>query len=67
MNCTITWKKRILWISCTAAKPLCGEGGRDDKAGYGKRRGRRHFMVDIAVPRDIEVEVGQIEGVSLLI
>lgn len=30
-----------------------------------KRRGRRIFMIDIAVPRDIETEVGNLDGVTL--
>ncbi len=51
-------------ISCTAANH-CVVRAEDMRLVMEKRGGRKIFMIDIAVPRDIEAEVGQIEGVSL--
>ena len=51
-------------ISCTAANH-CVVRVQDMRLVMNKRQGRKIFMIDIAVPRDIETEVGQIEGVSL--
>ncbi|MBO8128711.1 MAG: glutamyl-tRNA reductase [Peptococcaceae bacterium] len=59
------WMKRAdIVISCTAAthyvvkaEPL--------QAVMRKRKGKKIFLIDIAVPRDIDPAVGQIPGVSL--
>jgi len=51
-------------ISCTSANH-CVVRAEEMRQVMEKRRGRKIFMIDIAVPRDIEAEVGQIEGVSL--
>ena len=51
-------------ISCTAANH-CVVRAEEMSLVMEKRGGRKIFMIDIAVPRDIEAEVGQIEGVSL--
>jgi glutamyl-tRNA reductase len=51
-------------ISCTAANH-CVVRAEDMRQVMEKRGGRKIFIVDIAVPRDVETEVGKIEGVSL--
>jgi glutamyl-tRNA reductase len=51
-------------VSCTAsALPLIGLGAVE--SALKKRRRRPMFMVDLAVPRDIEIEVKQLEDVYL--
>jgi glutamyl-tRNA reductase len=51
-------------ISSTASQlPVLGKG--TVETAMNKRRHRPQFMVDIAVPRDIEAEVGQLEDVYL--
>ncbi len=51
-------------ISCTAAPlPILGKGMVE--RALKKRRHRPMFMVDIAVPRDIEPEVGELDDVYL--
>ena len=35
------------------------------ESAMGKRSGRRQFMLDLAVPRNIEAETAQVEGISL--
>ncbi|BAF59152.1 MAG: glutamyl-tRNA reductase [Pelotomaculum sp.] len=51
-------------ISCTAASH-CVVKAEEVSRVMDKRRGRAIFMVDIAVPRDIEAEVGNLAGVTL--
>jgi len=57
-------EKADIVISCTAASH-CVVKYDEVSAVMKKRGGRQLFMIDIAVPRDIETEVGNIEGVSL--
>jgi len=51
-------------ISCTAASHCVIKAGEIRKV-MERRRGREIFLVDIAVPRDIETEAGNIGGVTL--
>ncbi len=51
-------------ISCTAASH-CIVRTEEMRRIMEKRQGRNIFMIDIAVPRDIEAGVGTIKGVSL--
>lgn len=51
-------------ISCTAASH-CVVRAREMSRVMEKRHGRKIFLIDIAVPRDIETEVGYLEGVTL--
>jgi glutamyl-tRNA reductase len=51
-------------ISCTAASH-CVIKAADMRRVMERRQGRRMVMIDIAVPRDIETEVGSIEGITL--
>ncbi|OPZ70515.1 MAG: Glutamyl-tRNA reductase [Firmicutes bacterium ADurb.Bin456] len=51
-------------ISCTAANH-CVVRTEDMRQVMEKRGGRKIFMIDIAVPRDVEAGVGKIQGVSL--
>jgi len=51
-------------ISCTAASHCVVRTGEMSRV-MEKRRGREIFMVDIAVPRDIEPGVGELAGVTL--
>jgi glutamyl-tRNA reductase len=51
-------------ISCTAASH-CVVRFEEMSRVMEKRRGRKIFMVDIAVPRDIDTRVGELEGVTL--
>ncbi|WP_342766695.1 glutamyl-tRNA reductase [Umboniibacter marinipuniceus] len=56
--------KADIIISSTASQlPVLGKG--TVETAMTKRRHRPQFMVDIAVPRDIEAEVGQLEDVYL--
>ena len=56
--------KADIIISSTASQlPVLGKG--TVETAMAKRRHRPQFMVDIAVPRDIEAEVGQLEDVYL--
>jgi glutamyl-tRNA reductase len=49
-------------VSCTASSlPILGKGGHAFRA----RRRRPMFMVDLAVPRDIEPEAGELDDVFL--
>ncbi|MDD4237644.1 MAG: glutamyl-tRNA reductase [Desulfotomaculaceae bacterium] len=51
-------------ISCTAATHFVVRSAEMCTV-MEKRKGRRLVMIDIAVPRDIETEVGNIEGITL--
>lgn len=51
-------------ISCTAASHYVVRVEEMSRL-MDKRRGRKIFMIDIAVPRDIETGVGDLEGVTL--
>ncbi|HBC92491.1 MAG TPA: glutamyl-tRNA reductase [Pelotomaculum sp.] len=51
-------------ISCTAAAHFVVRAA-DMCRVMERRHGRRMVMIDIAVPRDIETEVGYIEGITL--
>ena len=51
-------------ISCTAASH-CVVRVQEMSRVMEKRRSRKIFMIDIAVPRDIETEVGNLGGVTL--
>jgi len=51
-------------ISCTAASHCVIKAGEVRKV-MEKRRGRELFLIDIAVPRDIETDTGNIEGITL--
>lgn len=51
-------------ISCTAASH-CVIRAREMSRVMEKRRGKKIFMIDIAVPRDIETDVGNLAGVTL--
>jgi glutamyl-tRNA reductase len=51
-------------ISCTASQlPILGKGAVESALKI--RKHRPMFMVDIAVPRDIEVEVGELDDIYL--
>jgi glutamyl-tRNA reductase len=51
-------------ISCTAASHNVIKAEEMQQV-MDKRKGRKIFMIDIAVPRDIETEVGELGGVTL--
>jgi len=51
-------------ISCTAASHTVVKTDEMRRV-VEKRKGKKIFMVDIAVPRDIETEVGKLKGVTL--
>lgn len=51
-------------ISCTAATHCVVKSAEMSRV-MERRQGRRMVMIDIAVPRDIETEVGDIEGITL--
>lgn len=51
-------------ISCTAAAHFVVRTAEMCRV-MERRQGRRIIMIDIAVPRDIETEVGNIEGITL--
>jgi len=51
-------------ISCTAATH-CVVRADEMKRVLEKKKGKKIFMIDIAVPRDIETSVGEFEGVTL--
>ncbi|TEB10707.1 glutamyl-tRNA reductase [Pelotomaculum propionicicum] len=51
-------------ISCTAAA-RCVVRYEEMERVMNLRRGKKIFMIDIAMPRDIETEVGNLEGISL--
>lgn len=51
-------------ISCTAASH-CVVRLEEMQRVIKNRQGKKIFMIDIAVPRDIETEVGNLEGVTL--
>jgi glutamyl-tRNA reductase len=51
-------------ISCTSASHYVIRAD-NCKEALGKRGGRRILLIDIAVPRDIEPELGQLDGVFL--
>jgi glutamyl-tRNA reductase len=51
-------------ISCTAAAHFVVKAAEMNRV-MEKRKGRKMVMIDIAVPRDIETEVGNIEGITL--
>jgi glutamyl-tRNA reductase len=51
-------------ISCTAASHNVIKA-KEMQQVMDKRKGRKIFMIDIAVPRDIEAEVGELGGVTL--
>jgi glutamyl-tRNA reductase len=57
-------KRAEIVISGTAAPEVVIRLA-DVEAGLGARRGRPLFLIDIAVPRDIEPEVGKLSGVFL--
>jgi len=51
-------------ISCTAASHTVVKT-EEMRRVMEKRNGKKIFMIDIAVPRDIETEVGKLQGVTL--
>lgn len=53
----------ILFSSTASQLPLLGKGAVE--SALRKRKHRMMFMVDLAVPRDIEIEVGSLEDVYL--
>ncbi len=51
-------------ISCTAASH-CVVRAEETCQVMERRRGKKIFMIDIAVPRDIDTEVGKLRGITL--
>ncbi|MGF7185590.1 glutamyl-tRNA reductase [Desulfitispora alkaliphila] len=58
-------KNADIIISCTASPKYIIDKEKVEEVMLGERKGKKLFMIDIAVPRDIHPDVGKIDGVSL--